>query len=377
MKNRDNNKTIFFLGAGFSKDAGAPLQSEILDKISTFDADKLIKDHPGRYNEVDKIRDLERLKCFINENFLAEINNAELEDIYTPVDRCIIDGVSFKGKTPEELVEIRNKLNSIIALIMDEQLTYRVSDDYIRNFAEYIVEQNRSRSIGDKSVVITSNWDILLDNRISEYIGGSGDVVDYCCHYTHYNDSEAFPPPLIAIERKNHTHKILKLHGSLNWLWCSNCGRIQVKFWEKIALDGYFNDPECRFCGAHSFVPQILMPTFLKDNTNTQLRNVWNQAGLELLETKRIVFIGYSFPLADFEIRQMLARFITSDVEIEIVLRDDNNPDNYSHLDNKIRNKVVWNLASSRYERYFAKNKPLFYFDGVQDYINKKLLGGA
>jgi len=377
MKNRDSSKTLFFLGAGFSKDAGAPLQSEILNKIITFDADKLINDHPRRYSQPGKLKELESINTFINDNFLVDINNADLEDIYTPIDRCIIDGVSFKGKSPEELVDIRNKLNSLIALIMDEQLTYRVSDEYVKKFAEYIVNVNRSRTNGDKAVLITSNWDILIDNRISGFINGSGDVVDYCCHYTHYNDSKSFPPPLIAKERGNHTHKIIKLHGSLNWLWCSNCGRIQVKFWEKIALDGYFNNPECRFCGAHSFVPQILMPTFLKDTSNTQLKNVWNQAGIELLEAKKIVFIGYSFPLADFEIRQLLARFVDHDVEIEVVLRENSNPDFYSGVDDKIRDKIIWDLASSRYKRFFNKNKTEFYYDGVQKYINDKLPGSA
>ena len=62
------------------------------------------------------------------------------------------------------------------------------------------------------------------------------------------------------------------------------------------------------------------MPTFLKDLNNVQIKLVWQNAGVELSEADRIIFMGYSFPAADFEMRQLLSRTIKHDSKIEVVL---------------------------------------------------------
>jgi len=361
------DKIIYFLGAGFSFPAGAPTQSQLTRDIFNFDVDEFVETHGHHYPDPANIRDLAPVKQFIENNFLLNLEDADLEDVYTPIDRCIIEGTSFKGKNPRQLTDLRIKLNAIISLIMDSKLRYPVEDAYITKLAAHMVESNKT---ADRLVVMTSNWDILLDNSVTDIIRGSGDVVDYCCHFTHSDGGDPFPPPLVAKERGNQNHKILKLHGSLNWLWCSNCGRILVKYGEKIALQSYLGQATCRFCATETLTPQILMPTFLKDTSNTQLKNVWNQAGIELSEARRIVFIGYSFPLADFEIRQLLARFIRPETEIEVVLTASSNPESYSEIDPELQTGILWNLPSARYKRFFAKNQPTFCYDGVKRYID-------
>lgn len=64
----------------------------------------------------------------------------------------------------------------------------------------------------------------------------------------------------------------------------------------------------------------LLLPTYLKNLSNIQIKLVWQNAAIELSEATRIVFIGYSLPAADFEIRQLLARMIRPDAEIQVVL---------------------------------------------------------
>ncbi|MBT4132429.1 MAG: hypothetical protein HON27_02710 [Candidatus Marinimicrobia bacterium] len=361
------NKTIYFLGAGFSFPAGAPTQSQLTKEIFNFDIEHFIAEHGHHYPDPTKIKDLSPVKMFIENDFLLKLDNADLEDIYTPIDRCIIEGTSFKGKTPRQLSDLRVKLNAIISLIMDSKLRYPVADAYITKLATHIVKSNKTT---DKSVVMTSNWDILLDNSITDIIQGTGDVVDYCCHFTNSNDGAPFPPPLVAKTRGHQNHKIIKLHGSLNWLWCSNCGRILVKHGEKIALRSYLGQATCRFCETETLTPQILMPTFLKDTSNTQLKNVWSQAGIELTEAKKIVFMGYSFPLADFEIRQLFARFVKPETQIEVVLNDKSDRKKYVDINENLLPGILWNLASDRYKRFFAKNQPTFCYDGVEKYID-------
>ena len=85
----------------------------------------------------------------------------------------------------------------------------------------------------------------------------------------------------------------------------------------------------CRHCRKNYGMPEInsiklqsnlLLPTYLKNLSNIQIKLVWQNAAIELSEATRIVFIGYSLPAADFEIRQLLARMIRPDAEIQVVL---------------------------------------------------------
>ena len=50
------------------------------------------------------------------------------------------------------------------------------------------------------------------------------------------------------------------------------------------------------------------------------MKLIWQNAGIELSEAAKIVFLGYSLPYADFEIRQLLSRFVRKDAKIEVVL---------------------------------------------------------
>jgi NAD-dependent SIR2 family protein deacetylase len=372
-KIRRKQKTIYFLGAGFSAAAGAPSQSALMGLIHDFNVDEYVNQYQGIYSaQLNNIlpRQHREVRNFIGK-LMSESPNIDLEDIYTPIDRSIISGVSFKGLSPEKLRSIRESLNALIGIIIDKSFN-RGDTNYVRDFAQFIVQSNRNAASGDKAVIFTTNWDIVLDNAIDNLCFGRNglDAVDYCCHYTNYNRGENMIPPLIVKERGNHTHKILKLNGSLNWLKCTGCGRIQVSFHEKVALKHYYDITQCRFCGTTHMEPEMLMPTFLKNNNNTQLKNVWDQAGIELFEAEKVVFMGYSLPMADFEIRQHLSRFLDRNVEIEVVLTRSSNPSEYDGLEQDIREKILYELPSSRYQRFFAKNNPIFYYDGVVNYIN-------
>src|SRR4051794_27467192 len=62
------------------------------------------------------------------------------------------------------------------------------------------------------------------------------------------------------------------------------------------------------------------MPTFLKDLSNFQIKLICQNACVELMEARRIVFIGYSLPHADFEFKQLLSRIVHKDTKVHVVL---------------------------------------------------------
>lgn len=321
-------KTVYVLGAGFSIPAGAPSQEKLVDEIF-----KLHAKNPLIFQR-DSI---DRFKSFLDNtlNISSEmLSSIPLEDIFTPLDRCILDNISFRDLDLIQIKEIRGIIDYLISRTLQEILT--ISDKrYIDKFAKFLVNQSSLRKNGEYSTVdnvsvITTNWDILLDKSIqqqidSEFSGGA--VVDYCCYISSYKkEDDRVKPGLEMLGRGGFNVKLLKLHGSLNWLQCPRCQRLYVDLENKIAVDQYFNHEECRHCEknfgvckSHKLTSNVIMPTFLKNLSNAQYKLIWNNAGIELSEAEKIVFIGYSLPQADYEMRQLLSRMVRKDAEISVV----------------------------------------------------------
>ena len=99
-------KTVYFLGAGFSKEAGGLVQNEIiktiLDEDFTRDNERLIK---AKNNFIGFLKE----ELHIYEDHYCSV---QLEDIFTPIDRCVWDGLSIGRYSARGLVELREELNA-------------------------------------------------------------------------------------------------------------------------------------------------------------------------------------------------------------------------------------------------------------------------
>lgn len=365
------SKTVYILGAGFSIDAGAPTQNKIIKEIF-----KLAKEHPSEL-------DLDSVEIF--RNFLSNILSIPerlhakipLEDVFTPLDRCLTDNISFRDISIQEVKNIRQIVYYLIGKTLEFLLrTSGSKKNYIDLFAKKIVQDCSIRKGGnyrniDPISIISTNWDILLDVSLSDAINypsyphGEA-VVDYCCHISSYlKHDESVKPGLEILGKGGFNIKYLKLHGSLNWLQCPRCLRNYVDMRDKIATRQYDLKERCRHCdghfgdnNSHILVSNLVMPTFLKDFSNPQYKLIWQNAGIELSEAKKIVFIGYSLPQADFEMRQLLSRMVRNDAEIEVVTGGSGPGDT-----NVIE-------TTERYEVFFGERliKPI-YWRGAQQYI--------
>lgn len=160
---------------------------------------------------------------------------------------------------------------------------------------------------------------------------------------------------------------MLKLHGSLNWLNCSNCGRLFVEN-ENIGVQKL----ECQYCNTESndntgskgnadskekqqkllLEPLIITPTLLKELSNLHIKSIWQNAFIELQEARDIYFIGYSLPFADFEFKYILKKAIHKDANINVVL---------SYKDKR---------DTKRRYKEFLGNDINFNFDGFGGWVN-------
>jgi len=372
------NKTVYFLGAGFSADAGGPIQNQIIQFILD---DKFIEKFQSN-PEVIKAR-----KSFIK--FIEKTlsidkklwDNIALEDIFTPIDRALSTGKSFKNFGTNELIKLREEFHLLMGSAIKFGVDNENNKDYINEFAKYIntIAQKRLENGLDEISVITTNWDILLDNSLEDltrrYSIINEDklaVVDYCCYISSLEKNDEYiKPGLLALGKGGYNIKYLKLHGSMNWLHCPNCQRMYVKFGEKTILQ---NKQHCRHCMVNYKFSEnessielrgnLLLPTFIKDLSNIQIQLIWQNAGIELSEASKVIFIGYSLPQADFEIRQLLSRCIPNHTEIEVVLYPFNKdiPKSQEQKENEM---LPWKTFFGKR----IKNDDSFIFKTVPEYV--------
>lgn len=364
------NKIVYILGAGFSVEANAPTQEKLI---------KSIFDTWERHRDAFEDEPIENFRSFLTEALRIDednFSNVPLEDVFTPIDRCLIDNISFRNYDLERARKLKDHVSYLIGKTL--QVLLRESEgkkDYIDLFAEHITKLSSTRCryqypYVDPVSVISLNWDILLDNSIKTTLDtqySNCGVVDYCCHISSYNKEDStVKPGLEQLGRGGFNVKLLKLHGSLNWVQCPRCLRLYVDFYNKISVECYKNSKYCRHCcdnfGHHNsqrLISNLVMPTFLKDLTNPQYKIIWQNAGIELSEANHIVFIGYSLPYADFEMRQLLSRMTRENACITVV--------SYSN-DPKVDMEAA--MLKKRYRSFFGNRQIAFEFNGAKSYIN-------
>jgi NAD-dependent SIR2 family protein deacetylase len=380
-----SGKIVYILGAGFSMNAGAPSQSNLIKEIYKL---KKIYNKPSQL----KVRSwVDKFDLFLKHTLQITDNEKlfyTLEDIFTPIDRSISENISFREHTPKELTELRDIFNRLIILAVRSAIeSSNMEQDSIDKFAKHIISMSRERLNNekeDKVAVITTNWDIMLDNIVHNLMGKEAKpkglefsgVVDYCCYISSLDkNDDSIKPGLYAIGKGRYNTKILKLHGSLNWMQCLRCQRLYVKYYKRWNGGYVFGKKYCRHCDKNFGVKNeksnllstnLIMPTFLKNLNNVQNKLIWQNAGIELSEASKIVFLGYSIPQADFEFKQLLSRMIRKDVEIEAVLISADNPKTYKDDD-----LAKYQTAGYRFENFFSGRTIKIYYNGVDDYINR------
>lgn len=362
-------KTVFILGAGFSIDAGVPAQTQLMKK--TFE-------HYDNNNSNFDSAKFSKFKNFLlNRLHVSEsqFHHVELEDIFTPLDSCLSNNAQFRGMSIAEIIEVRDAVFYVVSRTIQLVLNNSIekNKEYIDKFAKYLVEKSSNRINGnykhtDPVSVISTNWDTLLDNSLYSYISNNKSkyddaVVDYCCYISSLNENDnTIKPGLEVLGRGGFNIKLLKLHGSLNWLQCSRCMRLYVNFSSE---ENMVINQSCRHCdnnhseekGNHQLASNLIMPTFIKDLSNPQYKIIWQNAGIEISEADKIVFIGYSLPSADFEMRQLLSRMTRKKASIEIV--------DYSGTDCHEKKENL----EKHWKNFFGDRDVKLYFCGASKYI--------
>ncbi len=299
-------ETVVVLGAGATKSCGGPLTNEILHDM--------LKDKSAP----DTTEKLNKLEGFLTQVFRlpTDANNQDFPGL--PLFMSLLDTAlerrqSFhKGWDVAQISEIRQAMELGIFELLERKLNQAQTTNHHSLLSRLYPPPVEPH-------VISLNYDLLIDTAMmfysEQYDNHDGRLPNYCCDIqTEFYKSEP---------RRFGT--LLKLHGSLNWLHCKTCHRLEIGASEskrflkvlnrllgsgaQATLDTVYlsKGSPCQICSSE-MRPLLVAPSHLKDYRNPHLMQIWYEAERILRQSKRVIFIGYSLPDDDLEVVYLFKR---------------------------------------------------------------------
>lgn len=292
-------KQVIILGAGASKSEGAPLQNELFE-VFYKDYKQELKDKVWttlQNNEKELIITFFKDFWGINIENPKTQNFPTFEECLGTLDLAHLRNESFKGYSHDEIEKTRNAFIFLIAEVLYESLKHNKKKHHRHLITRLVQEENF-----EKTAFISLNNDILID-----------DVLIDECQYLNVNLDYGID--FINSDLKNPINDtsilLLKMHGSMNWLFCPKCQHMTLFSKKMIATEAFYFPRKCETCGVR-MEPIIIPPTYYKEMSNRLLNRLIHQIFLKadeiLRQADKIFICGYSFPDADFHIKYLLKK---------------------------------------------------------------------
>ncbi len=321
LRRRD---VLFVFGAGASYAEGAPLKRELLPFIL------------GGSNSIAESKTGQRVRGFIERYFgwnPATDEYPTLESVFAFLDYFLLRNEALNGEcSTDDIREIKESLIKLIYYSVG-RVSGKRSGVY-RRFWEAVKQHNRNIA------VITTNYDTFLE-RAFEFLYPTHGAIDYglrLMNYDYHGDAEPLDwwanprePSDDGIQR-GPAIPILKLHGSLNWKYCNCCNQVLLTPWStEINLEtGRFvrrkpnstpDNPELMRCPLDGtpFQTLIIPPTHLTTIDHPIINLLLAEAAREVRIARRIVFVGYSFPMADVHLKALFMKNLRLDTELVVI----------------------------------------------------------
>ncbi len=302
-------RTAYILGAGASCADGAPVQARLFNYY--FEPFGLTAHPPPEAELNERLRELFLAVFNLDTagNAIAGALFPTFEEVLGLLDLSHTSGdalLTTSGR-PVDVEGARRDLTHLIALALYRSLVSSSAMNH-RTLAGKLHEAGRLKD----TTFLSLNYDILADNALSR-VGGID--IDYGVAFAEDAGARAGRRPRVPL---------LKVHGSLNWLYCPACRRIRLTPNEKGVVRLVYT-PETAACPTCCTTQQavIVPPTYFKNLTSPHLAQVWLKAEHELAHCHRLVFCGYSFPEADIFFKYLLKRATIRRPRVEIVVVND------------------------------------------------------
>ncbi len=296
---RDTPVIIF--GAGATKDCGGPLTNEILPEALASNVTYTMQQDA-----------LTLLQAFLNENFPAVAPLQRPQDYPSlPLLLSLIDTALDRKQPfasawpPDRVAEVRQAVEAAIFAVLDFRSPQQETASYSR-MLELVYP-----ALQPEAAVISLNYDMILDLAMFDLCAQRkpDSVPSYGCDIKTegYQSHESWG-------------RILKIHGSVNWMYCYQCHHLEIgwsskrsapsrigQFFFRSLDDQYAHKSQCPEC-CTPLRPILITPSHRKDYRNPHIARIWYEAERTLQRANRVFFVGYSLPDDDVEVIYLLKR---------------------------------------------------------------------
>lgn len=305
------SRNVFILGAGASAESGAPLMRDFLDKAE----DMMRLNHAGNDQEKYQLIFEGRSALLRTHSKSQSVDIYNMEAVFSAFEMGKMLG--RLAELPADKVEkLAPAYKTVIAKTLEHTIFLPVVGNQVRPPKPYDSFVTLIQSINEatkaKTSVLTFNYDLGIDYALNF----NGKEIDYGL-----KDEQRSPDAI----------RILKLHGSLNWIVCQKCQLVRPWYlrdytrkygWNGIGLGREYpvnltlsshldNFEHCntRYTGAE---PVLVPPTWNKSVYHSGLESVWKHAAAELSEAENIFVVGYSLPETDVFFQYLFSLGVTS-----------------------------------------------------------------
>jgi hypothetical protein len=299
LEMRDTPVIVF--GAGATKDCGGPLTNEILH--GAFASEVTLSQQQTALN---------LLQQFLNANFPVPNRQGPQDYPSLPLLLSLLD-TAIDRKQPfapgwpvERIAEVRQAVEAAIFAVLDFRSPQQELGSYLSLLhLAYPAPQ-------PEAAVISLNYDMILDLA----------MFDLC----QQRKPESVPSYGCDIKTEGYQSKevwgrLLKIHGSVNWMYCSQCHHLEIGWSSKRSApsrigslffrsldDQYAHKSQCPECQTPPLRPILITPTHRKDYRNPHIARIWYEAERALQRANRVIFVGCSLPEDDVEVIYLLKR---------------------------------------------------------------------
>lgn len=301
------SNVVFILGAGASRQCGAPLMSDFLDVASD-----LLRSNAVQEKRTEFERVFSAIGALQSVHSKAQLDLNNIESIFTVLELGrVIQRVP--GLSSSEIDEAIAALKKLIVKTLEVTMTFPTYERHIgvpqpyEEFGNLLKYLYGEAFPAQTAAVISFNYDIAAD--MAMFRSGLG------------------PDYIIDTPRGHHLCvPLLKLHGSLNWATEKTSKTIRplhlVNYFQHYSYNGFgerisstrvpIGSQLEEYFRRHESIeveqePVIVPPSWNKADYHSALTDVWAAAAKHLSEAEQIFVIGYSLPETDSFFRHLYA----------------------------------------------------------------------
>jgi hypothetical protein len=311
-------RPVVIFGAGATKACGGPMTDEILPHaFGSFRGKRRPPSYAreGFFDDVEGfLRDQFHLPAAPGRRTRQDYPGLPL--LLSLIDTAVDRGQPLGDRSIDDLRRLRGALEYVIFAVLQEHLDSVPEDN---PYVAFLTRVTRSANAAPR--VITLNYDLIADSVLFKMAMKASPrnerhrLPDYGCEIR----TDAYR------ERRHDYGLLLKLHGSLNWLYCPNCHRLDMglskqgpyvktfkvldQLYREIDLEREYTcrGSPCRDCKTQ-VRPVLITPTHRKDYRNPHISRVWYLAERLLREADEAFIVGYSLPADDVEVIYLMKR---------------------------------------------------------------------